>query len=300
MGIERVLVGTDFSPASIEATRWTARHFGRDAELVLAHVVAIPEPPPIVRGRFPKRELMLDTVRVGAETRLREISQSLGAPRIWLEVREGAVPSTLVGLARTYAANLMAVGAHGERAGAHAAMGSTAEQLVSAAEGPVLVVTGALPAQRVHLIVAMDGWPVDAEALRWASLLGPALGAPITVLHVAPTGIVARAIATVTSGARGVDAAAGRSADASPEFWLDRAVEAGVPRERATSEVVTGDAADEIVAMAARTEGALIVIGRRSAGAVRRAVLGSVTKAVLDRAPCPVLVVPERRPGGDA
>jgi len=74
MGFERIVVGIDFSPASFEAARWTARHFACGTELVLAHVIAIPEAPPIVRSRFPRRDLVVDTVRVGAETRLRELS----------------------------------------------------------------------------------------------------------------------------------------------------------------------------------------------------------------------------------
>src|SRR5687767_13610292 len=77
MGSGRIVVGIDFSPASLEAARWTARHLGRDTELVLAHVVAIPEPPPIMRSRFPRRDLLVDTVREGADRRLRALSDSL-------------------------------------------------------------------------------------------------------------------------------------------------------------------------------------------------------------------------------
>ena len=299
MGIERIVVGIDFSPASLDAARWAARSLGRGRELVLAHVIALPAPPPIVRGQFPRRELVVETVRVGAEARLRELSLSLGPGPIWLEVREGEVRDTLVRLARDYAADLLVVGAHGERTGPDDVLGSTAKHLVGYAEGPVLLATGTLAASPAHVIVPLDGGPVDTDAVRWARLLGTALDTRITAVHVVPTGLVARAAATMAASAAGSSAPEDRSAAARPDFWPERAIRAGVPRERAASEVLSGDPATEIVALAHRTEGALIVMGRRGAGSVRRAVLGSVTEAVLDRAPCPVLVVPERgRVGG--
>ncbi len=52
-----------------------------------------------------------------------------------------------------------------------------------------------------------------------------------------------------------------------------------------------GDADLEIVGLAKRLGADLIVMGRRG---IRRAVGGSVSDAVIRRAPCPVLVVPSR------
>jgi nucleotide-binding universal stress UspA family protein len=92
---ERILVGIDFSDASFEAARWTSRFLGRGAELILAHIIAIPEPPPILRGRFPRRDLVIETVREGADKRLRDLSGSLSSDRIWLEIREGDVTTGL-------------------------------------------------------------------------------------------------------------------------------------------------------------------------------------------------------------
>ena len=78
-----------------------------------------------------------------------------------------------------------------------------------------------------------------------------------------------------------------------PEHWVELAIRAGIPRERVTGEVVLGDPGREIVAAAERLGAGLIVMGRRAAGNVRRAVLGSVVDAVLRHAPCPVVVVPD-------
>lgn len=57
------------------------------------------------------------------------------------------------------------------------------------------------------------------------------------------------------------------------------------------TEVTFGEPGQEILFAATRLRSDLIVIGRARSGAVRRALLGSVTSEVLREAPCPVLVV---------
>lgn len=62
----------------------------------------------------------------------------------------------------------------------------------------------------------------------------------------------------------------------------------GVP---ATFEVLAGDPSDEIVAYADSIEADLIVLGTRGRGAVKSALLGSVSREVLRESRRPVLVV---------
>jgi nucleotide-binding universal stress UspA family protein len=69
-------------------------------------------------------------------------------------------------------------------------------------------------------------------------------------------------------------------------------------RERLLSRHVTaryvsrvGDPAGELISACEELEGDLIVVGRREQSALRRLVLGSVSAAVVSRAPCDVLVV---------
>lgn len=103
------------------------------------HVISIPEPPPIVRSRFPRRDLLLDTIREGAKKRLREISLSLNAGRIWLEIREGDPVRCLIEVAQAFSADLIIAGAHGERPG-RALLGSVVDGVLRGATCPVLVV----------------------------------------------------------------------------------------------------------------------------------------------------------------
>jgi nucleotide-binding universal stress UspA family protein len=75
----------------------------------------------------------------------------------------------------------------------------------------------------------------------------------------------------------------------------ERARTSGVPFETV---LVTGDPAERISELARERNARLVAIGTRGYGTVRSLLLGSVSAAVVRRAPCPVLVVadPERAP----
>jgi hypothetical protein len=65
--LERIVIGIDFSPASIDAAQWVATHLAPGSELVLTHVISNPEPPPVVGAWLARRDLLVDTVYEGAE-----------------------------------------------------------------------------------------------------------------------------------------------------------------------------------------------------------------------------------------
>jgi nucleotide-binding universal stress UspA family protein len=300
MKLERIVVGIDFSPASYDAARWVSEHAGPGRELVLAHVIAIPEPPPVLAGKYPRHDLVVDTVREGADKRLRELSQSLHSQRIWIEIREGEVAPSLADVARAYSADLVVVGTHGERPPAAARLGSTAERLVRTADVPVLLITSAMARPPRRILVPVDDSPSALQALHWAGALTGWLDAQATVLHVVPSGVMSSVIAAaeVVAGAPPVASVGYPAPIESSDRWLALALGAGLKSDRVSSEVAFGTPAQEITAAAERLGAGLIVMGRRGSGAVRRAVLGSVVDAVLRNAPCPVLVVPGHEPAG--
>jgi nucleotide-binding universal stress UspA family protein len=248
MKLERVVVGTDFSAPSIAAAQWVAGQFARGAEVVLAHVISIPAVPPIVQSRFPRRDLLVDTVRAGADAKLREMS-----------------------------------------------LGSTAEHLVRASATPILLVTHPRGTPPTHILVAMGDVDDAPEALKWVGALHARFGARVTAMHVVTSGVSGGALtaAAIVSGAVPVDPRALRVPDEAPDRWVERAVAAGVTRDRASSEVAFGDPVAEILSATKRLGVDLVVMGRRGKGKLRRAVLGSVVDGVLRGATCPVLVVPE-------
>ena len=295
MKVERVVVGIDFSPSSVDAASWVARYYAPGAELVLAHVISIPVPPPIVRSKLGRRDLLIDTVREGAEKRLREISLSLGANRVWLEIREGEPVESITALAKDFSADLVVAGAHGERAGLLEGLGSTADHLVRASTRPVMLVTDPRLTTPRHVLVPLDKLEHAPGALSWASALSQRFGARVTALHVVTGGVASGALAAlaVVSGTPRVDVGMPLTVAEGSDRLLEAVVAAGVAREQASSEVVTGDPTREILTAAKRLDIDLIVMARRGTGNLRRAVLGSVVQGVLRGASCPVLVVPE-------
>ena len=295
MTVERVVVGIDFSPSSIDAAQWVSRHFAPNAELVLAHIISIPSAPPIVSSRYPQRELLVGTVREGAEKKLKEISLSLGANRVWLEIREGESVDSIIALATDFSASLIAAGTRGERTDRAPILGSTAEHLVRASAHPVLLVANPRPAPLRRILVPLEKPDHAPHALEWAGTLSRQYNAQVTTVHVSKGGLASGALAalSVVAGTPPVDVHVPHAAGDETNQWLSSAVAAGIPREQVTSEVVDGEPVQAIIAAQERLDADLIVMSRRNVGNLRRAVLGSVVAGVLRDAPCPVLVVPE-------
>ena len=297
MKLDKLVIGIDFSTHSVEAARWAARHFAPGAELVLVHVISIPEVPPIIKSKCPQRDLLIETVREGAEKRLRELSLSLTANRVWLEIREGNPVESLTEVATAFSADIIVAGAHGERPGVQEGLGTTAEHLIRAASVPVLLVAGTSLTPPSHILVPVDKSETAEHALRWAGVLSQNFGIHVTALHVVTSGVASSALAaaTIVSGVAPIDPPPHLATAEMSDRWLESAVAAGIPRERATSEVAFGQPTREILGAAERLGIDLIVIGRRGEGNFRRAILGSVVDGVLRSAACPVLVVPESK-----
>ena len=79
-------------------------------------------------------------------------------------------------------------------------------------------------------------------------------------------------------------------------FAVHLAAEALAAPDRTIESLTTfGRPADAIVEEAARFRADLVIMGSRGRGAVRSALLGSVSAEVVDRAPCPVLIARRER-----
>lgn len=293
MKLDHILIGIDFSAPSFEAAHWIARHVAPGAKLVLAHVIAIPEPPPIVRSRFPRRDLLVATVREGADKRLRDLALALKSEQVSIDIREGEVAPGLLEIARERSVDALVVGTHGEGAGLRVELGSTAERLVRDATTPVLLAAIARERPPERILVPVDHSDTSGRLLRAAHSLGGRFGAQVVALHVVPSGVMSHVLAATAAPGRALQPTSTTAHDA-VRNWLDASLESGADEgSEATADVVFGEPAQEIVAYAERWDSDLIVIGRRGAGGLRRAVLGSVVDTVLHHAPCPVLVLPE-------
>ena len=135
------------------------------------------------------------------------------------------------------------------------------------------------------IVCGIDGSPGGTEAARAAAHLSERLGLRLLVVHVAPST---------------VDFSAGAVVFTPVEFdQHERDVERLVQRVIATehiaaaeTRVMSGDPAERLVDLADEENAAMIVVGSRGRGAFKSALLGSVSRAVIGLARCPVVVVP--------
>ena len=295
MQFERVVVTMDFNEPAVAAAGWAARHFSPGAELVLVHCIHIPEPPAFLRSRFPPHEELVETARVGADKRLREISATLATGRIWLQVRVGRPAEEVARVATEFSADLIVVGKHGDRPAPWQRLGSTAEQVISYSPIPVLLVTKVPNTAPRKLLVPLTDAAVTPAVLQCAKFLSLRFDATVRALHVVSSAVLSHVLSVAAINTR-VDL---NPEQVQQEFreetdrWVERLVKAGLHTERVSCEVAFGDPAHEIVAAAERLDVDLIVMGRRRARSIRRALVGSVTREVLRHAQCPVLVVTE-------
>jgi len=197
-------------------------------------------------------------------------------------------------------ADLIIVGSSHHGALGRVLLGSVGERLLSGAPCAVALAPRGHAAREARAIrvvgVAFDGSPEAQIALRTARGLAARTGATVRVLmvieppaaipgHFVPLPGIERLVAIERGEALQRQELAARSA-------LDttlRALGDGVAIEPQV--LVGGDPASAILD-AARADVDLLMLGSRAYGPMRRALLGSVSGAVVRHASCPVLVTP--------
>jgi nucleotide-binding universal stress UspA family protein len=140
-----------------------------------------------------------------------------------------------------------------------------------------------------RIVAAIDGSPVAERALAFAMDEAEARHLPLTVVVARPT------LSARWSGdarlAPPLDTAKAEDMEAVAEETLAKVEqERGKPTTAPTSiELLNGPPAEIIEEFLRPSD--LLVIGSRGIGGVRRLLLGSVSSALVQAAPCPVVVV---------
>ncbi|MGM0575209.1 MAG: universal stress protein [Myxococcota bacterium] len=194
--------------------------------------------------------------------------------------------------AEEVSADLIVLGPHRSRRIADAFLGATADRVVRTAEVPTLVVRDdfSLPIRDILVPVDLSQPAQDAldEGARWAA----AFGAPdpesglrdLRVLHVTP----------LTEGSEDSDRLA-PAVEEDVRYMASNALERTQTADslRAVPEMVRGEEpAEEIIRYAEEARAGLVVMGTHGHGALKRALVGSVTSTVTRRCARPVLLVP--------
>ena len=279
----RVVIGVDFSSASLAAARWTAHHLVPEAELVLVHVVEVPKMPAYLRGIAFAADRMANRATAKMRVALTALGDALGSVRCAIEVRSGRPAEQLHAVAEEHDAELLVIGRAGKRARRVKQLGSTVERLLRRSAKPVMVAGGALSAAPRRILAAVDEGELARDVLDWAGRMAARTeaesSAAVTALHVTSDAL------SEYLGARGGDAAA--------VTWLKaRVCESSLDSATTEIAVAPGDPRHQILVAADAFESDLIVVGRRGADGAAGTEIGGVARAVLRPATRAVLVLP--------
>lgn len=175
-------------------------------------------------------------------------------------------------------------------------LGGVGQSLMHGAPCPVAIAPAGYGRRHANTLrnigVAFDGSGEALAALEAAVELAERTGAQLAVIAVADFPVYGYSSAwTMVTAAR-----AERSDDAEQEHWLETArhrIPEGIGRDEI---LLSGSAGNELADVSGAFD--LLVTGSRAYGPLRRTLLGSTTRKLIENAACPVLVMPRgsRRP----
>jgi nucleotide-binding universal stress UspA family protein len=141
------------------------------------------------------------------------------------------------------------------------------------------------------IVLATRFGPSSAEPARVASDLAHQLGSRIVVLYVA-TELQALHVGAAEAG---IDPAAERERiDRRIHLELREFLDTYMKDIEFDVRIVEGDVAEQVAAVARDVGASYVVVGTRGRSQLARLILGDTTQSILQRTPCPVIVVPLR------
>lgn len=204
---------------------------------------------------------------------------------------DGTAASAILNCAKETKPDCIVMGTSGRRGFERIALGSTAEGVIRASGVPVFVV----PAQSeavsagplTHALVAVDGSPAAAEAVKLACALSHAERTRLTLCTVVEPGTHWDDLDRSVFLQEEMEAAAARLLEESRAL----AASLGVAAEKLLRE---GQAARDILSCAHDVSADLIVMGTHGRAGIPRFILGSVAESVLRSSRLPVCTVRHR------
>jgi nucleotide-binding universal stress UspA family protein len=285
----KIVAATDFSEGADRAARRAALlAASQGVGLELVHVVSAP-------GLAAVREWVRDPPDIAerlvedANLLLRERAASIGA-----EAGIEVAPRVVVGdvcpeiRSKCGAQGLLVVGGHGANTLGDALLGTTAERLVRDSVGPVLIVRKPPEGPYRNVVAGLDLLPGSDALLASALALAP--DARVTVVHaydVPFEGALQRA--GVEQGE--IDRHRGSALARAIDGIREAGAKAGLEPARLLAFSDRADPARLILEHARRVDADLVVVARRSRGALETMLMGSVARRVVAEADRDVLVL---------
>jgi nucleotide-binding universal stress UspA family protein len=285
--IRSVIAATDFSfSAHRAARRAAALAKAHGAALHLLHVLDGSSASGLLR-RSPAIDVV-QSLRLEAERALESLADDLAAAGGTVTdrlLREGGVMDEILAASRR--SNLVVLGSRGVNPLRDFILGSTAERMARMIGSPMLVVKQDPQLPYENVLVPVDFSDYSGAALRFATDLAP--GAALHVLHALDCPLKGR----LQGAGASEEAIAAYCEELHREATANMAeLTAGLQQRVSSATVREADARFAINERAAANNCTLIVMGKQGRSWLSEHILGSVTRALLERATCDVAVVP--------
>lgn len=286
-----IVVGVDGSSESNRALRWAVREAGDQGRaLHLIHAVGLPTEP-----SFPARvrELTPRAVRAGRGVlhAAERAAHELGGAGLTITKRIDTGYPAEVLVESSAAARMLVLGATGYGGFPGMLAGSTTEAVATHADCPVAVIRTKQgvedPPFEGPVVVGVDNWPPTDHALAVAFEQAASYGATLLAVHawtIAAEGAYPIGLDTGIVEGESVTEEHRRMLRMRLTVWREKYPD--VPVEQIS---VHAKARHELLHRSASAR--LLVIGSHGRGAFAGRVLGSVSRAMVYHARCPVLVV---------
>ncbi len=270
-GFDTILCPVDFSELSGHALRQAVRLAAcGPGKVVAAYANWFEAPAYFTEGRIEElKQEFTDSLHEANSALSAFVQATLGDPSaVETRVVEGLPADAIRKLIDDVRANLIVMGTHGRTGYNRWMLGSVAERVLRESPVPVLTVRG--PAERPirNILCPVSDTPLSRDALSAAAGLAACFDGAVTALNVQVPG-GAHPMANLCS-------------------WVPA-------QERARCNIRElvrhGDAAEQIVALAAEESFDLIVLGAPRRRFFEGMVLGTTTLRTVRHAPCPVLTV---------
>lgn len=217
-------------------------------------------------------------------------------------MRSGNQADTIVRLAEEIDAGMITMGSRGLGGIKRALMGSVSENVILHAHCPVLVVRGSVGETFFpsRIVLAVDGSQESEAAATTAAALATSTGSELHIIHTGKGTTQSSYLSSERSfytRPETTQSPSSYSTENEETFSARRFLEDRARRlkEETSTEVRphfrVGKPYKEIVELAEEVDAGLIVLGSRGHGGVSRALMGSVSDAVVRHSHCPVLVV---------
>jgi len=295
--LDRIVVGVDFTSASLAAGRWATTALAPNAHAVLVHAASPSAGDSSKETDSSSRDDHAPRNAAALAGGLTGFAATLDVASASTVVRVGLPSRWLGAMAQEAGASLIVLGRRADSARRRVGEPNVLERVARRSASSVLVVpegTVGLPRQ---VLAAVDNGPLSGAVIAAADRVARLHDIPLIVMHVVPpaSGAYERVIdAGRRTGRRSMrsrheDVAATMSPEATA--WLEQLVRVHSTTRVHRIHVELGDPARQIASMSTKLGPTLVVSGKRGEDGAPLGSLGSVARTLLKSAPGPVLAI---------